>query len=147
MVDFDPGFHDEMSQDEIEDSFEVENAYEAGHEEGYEEGFDDAQDSEPDVETDGDGNVLGVAIGAAAAAGFGYHMAKDEMDEREIAEHLLAERKHEIKKVPLAARHGSGEVKGKPFERWLHEYLSGSKKLTDPLEYTAEEDEKLRSEW
>lgn len=136
-MDFDPGFFQEDPED----------AYEAGHEEGYEEGFDDARDTE--AEYDENGNVLAVGIGFGAAAGFGYEAAKDEIDERQLAEKHLKKRKDEpeMVKVPLSSRHGSREVKGKPFERWLHDFLSGKKKITDPLEYTPEERAKFRSEW
>ncbi len=75
------------------------------------------------------------------AAGFGHHMAQEELDEDEIARQLL-KRIHPDKeqvKVPLSTRHTNETERGKPFERWYLDFLKGRKKITDPLDYTEKE--------
>ena len=126
-MDFDPGFHEEM--------------YDEGFDDGYEEAEEDLADDRTELEHDDDGNVIGLATGAAVAAGFGYHMANDEIDERKLSEEIL--RKKEGKqgepvKVPLANRN---EVKGvvTPFGRWASKVNKGYVKTDSPIEYTKEE--------
>jgi hypothetical protein len=139
-MDFDPG---ELYDDSYENFDEIaEDNYEEGFEDGQEE-VDDMQ-QEPEVEYDDDGNVIAVV----AAAGFGYHMATDEIDERQLAEDVLARRegKTEPVKIPLAKRH---EAKGHmtPFGRWATRANLDHKRTEDEIEYTKEEQlEILRAE-
>ena len=110
----------------------------------YEEGFDDGQEmceenlehSEEEVELDSMGNPVFLA----AAAGFGYEMARGEIDERQIAENILKNKAKKVEpaKVPLADRH---TVKGHmtPFGRWVDKVNKGLIKRDSELEYTKEE--------
>jgi hypothetical protein len=81
-------------------------------------------------------------IGLAAAAGFGYCMATDELDERILAENILGRRsgpKQPIK-VPLKSRHEI-ERKGTrtPFGRWSTEANLNPATSKKPIKYTKEE--------
>jgi hypothetical protein len=98
-----------------------------------------------DIELDDDSEPIGACeLGVfemSVAAGLGYHMAQDEIDEDAVAKKLLR-RIHTDKKqikVPLSTRHNNDEEKGKPFERWYLDVLRGRKKITDPLDYTEKE--------
>ena len=119
-MDFDPGFHEEM------------------YDEGYEDEPNEQEEStEPEAEYDSMGNPILLA----AAAGFGHQMGKEDLDEREVAEGILKERKGkqgEPVKVPLASRN---EVKGHmtPFGRWATKVNKGRAKTDTPIEYTKEE--------
>lgn len=75
------------------------------------------------------------------------------LDERDLKEEVLDRKQkqrtksREVKKVPLSSRHGESEVRGKPFERWVHDVVRGRKKISDPLDFTKEElEKKLNSE-
>lgn len=131
MIDFDPGFHDHMGDNNSEED------YDAGYED-CEDSYDEPADG-VEIETDEFGNPIYLA----AAAGFGYHMAQEDLEAQKIADDITESRKDEpkITKMPLSSRHGGkdGEVRGKPFERWLEKYFRGEKKLTDPLDLTEEE--------
>jgi len=117
-MDFDPGM---FTDDDMQDS--------------YEEGYEDAEATHSDlVETD----ELGNPVLLAAAAGFGYHMAQDGLEEREIAEEILKKREGKPEKIPLAKRH---ETKGymTPFARWATKVNINPAKSGDAIEYTKEE--------
>jgi len=120
-MDFDPG--------ELYDE-----GYEDGHDEGYETAEEDMEDQEETVELDDDGNPIFLA----AAAGFGYHMAQDELEERQIAEDIL-KRKETVVKVPLSHRHKKIRGHMTPFARWSTKVNLDHKKINDDLEYTKEE--------
>lgn len=122
-MDFDPGF---FSEDDMHDSYE----------EGYEDGHESDAEDDDVVETD----ELGNPIYLAAAAGFGYHMAQDEIEERRLAEEILKKRegkKDEPVKVPLKTRHAG--PKGTPFQRWAARVNQDPKSTKEPLTYTEEE--------
>lgn len=126
-MDFDPGM---FSEDNIDD-FEGEN---------YPDDEQAELNYEPEPEETSD--VLDDEYGAAvlgAAAGFGYHMASDELEERKIAKKILdRKKKKKVQKVSLRNRKSS-KVKGSPSKRWMFEVASGQKKAKDPVEYTDEE--------
>jgi hypothetical protein len=110
-----------------------------------EEDIFDEDDVEYDVELDDNFEPISAGeIGAfemAVAAGFGHHMAQEELDEDRIAKQLL-KRMHtgkELAKVPLSSRFNNDTERGKPFERWYLDVLRGQKKVTDPLDYTEKE--------
>ncbi|TET61108.1 MAG: hypothetical protein E3J47_05740 [Candidatus Stahlbacteria bacterium] len=102
-------------------------------------------DTEYDIELDDDYEPLSAGeIGIfemGVAAGFGHHMAQEELDEDRIARQLLKrmEGDKEQAKVPLSSRHTTEIERGKPFERWYLNFLKGQRKITDPLDYTEEE--------
>ena len=112
-MDFDPGFHEEMYDEDID------------------------KDNEPEVEYDEFGNVIAVAT----AAGFGYYMAKDELEERKLAEDILKQREGKQEdpvKVPLAHRHTTkGEIT--PFGRWATRANQDPSKAKEEIQYTKEE--------
>lgn len=85
------------------------------------------------------------AAAAAVAAGFGYHLASDSLEERKIAEDIL-KRKEEgagkIEKIPLKKRKGVA-IKGSPAKRWMFEVATGQKSTKDPVEYTEEEKKQI----
>ena len=120
--------------------FDPGELYDEGYEEGFDEGYEQAEEDlteEPEVEYDSNGNI----IYGAAAAGFGYHMAQDELEERQLAEDILKRREGkqgEPTKVPLSQRH---ETKGymTPFGRWATKANIDHKRTEDELEYTEEE--------
>ena len=127
-MDFDPGFHEEMyDEDDLHDSYE----------EGYENGQDDMEPTEEEVEFDAMGNPIHLV----AAIGFGYEMAKGEIDERQIAEDILkdkARRINEPLKVPLATRHtAKGHMT--PFGRWATKANLDPSRRDEEIEYTLEE--------
>ncbi len=140
-MDFDPGM---FSDDEFEDTRD--DAAEGTYDEGYEEGYDAKEDElneeltqeeTPDVlDSEYDATAL------AAAAGFGYHMASDELEERRIAEDILRRRNPpktgKVQRVSLKNRKAS-KFKGSPAKRWMYEVATGQKKAKDPVEYTDEE--------
>lgn len=107
----------------------------------------DGQDNnkEYDIELDDNYEPVGAnEIGAfeiGVVAGFGHHMAQEELDEDHIARQLLQRRRadKEQVKIPLSARHNNETERGKPFERWYLNVLKGQKKITDPLDYTEKE--------
>lgn len=68
-----------------------------------------------------------------------------ELDEQEVKGTAHEKRAEEVTKVPLSARHGGVETRGKPFERWLEKVLRGEKKITDPLEFTDEEFDRIKN--
>jgi len=85
-------------------------------------------------------NEIGV-FEMSVAAGLGYHMAQDEIDEDAVAKKLLR-KMHTSKeqvKVPLSTRHNNEDERGKPFEKWYLNVLRGQKKVTDPIDYTEKE--------
>jgi hypothetical protein len=108
------------------------------HDDDYEDGMEENMpDEEPDAEYDSAGNI----VFAAAAAGFGYHMAQDELEERQIAENILKRREgkqYKPTKIPLAERH---TTKGHmtPFGRWATKANIDHKRTEDEIEYTKEE--------
>jgi hypothetical protein len=107
------------------------------YEEGYEQAEKDFEHSEEEVELDSMGNPVYLA----AAAAFGFHMAQDEIDERQIAEDILknkAKKVGEPAKIPLATRH---TTKGHmtPFGRWATKSNINHDKNKDDIEYTKEE--------
>ena len=110
-----------------------------------EEDIFDEDDVEYDVELDDNYDPVSAGeIGIfeiGVAAGFGHHMAQEELDEDHIAKQLLKKMKgdKEQVKVPLSTRHTTEIERGKPFERWYLNFLKGQKKITDPLEYTEKE--------
>jgi len=113
---------------------------------GEEDMFDEQDNNmDFDVELDDVGDpIAATEIGIfemAVAAGFGHHMAQEELDEDEIARRLLRKihTEKEQVKVPLSTRYTGEEERGKPFEKWYLSVLRGQKKVTDPLEYTEEE--------
>ena len=106
----------------------------------YEDGFDDGI-NEPDelieeAEYDDDGNLVEIA----AAAGFGYHMSQDELEERRLAEGILKRRDSKGKpvKVPLSHRHADRGIVT-PFGRWATKANIDPGKSKDEIEYTLEE--------
>ncbi len=105
------------------------------HEEMYDEDFEEAE--EPEVEYD----ELGNPILIAAAAGFGYHMATDEIEERQLVEDILRRRdkkQGDPIKVPLAHRHTTkGYVT--PFGRWATKANQDPSKAKEDIQYTMEE--------
>jgi len=117
-MDFDPGFHEEMYDDD---------------QEMYEEDF---EQGEEEVELDSMGNPIFLA----AAAGLGYEMAQGEIDERQLAEDILKDKAKKVKptKVPLADRHtAKGHMT--PFGRWATKVNKGLTKSDSEIEYTKEE--------
>ena len=102
----------------------------------YDEGFDDGMEENipEEVEYDDDGNPILLA----AAAGFGYHMAEDELEERQIAENIL-KRKEAPSKIPLSHRHKKTGGHMTPFARWATKVNLDHSKINDELEYTKEE--------
>ena len=117
------------------------------YDDGYMDGLDDSMLDNPDH--DGGDNVefddVGNPTYLASAAGFGYHMASDELDERKIAEDLLKERDEindEPEKLPLSSRHELGEKKKgyvTPFGKWATKANLDPKNIPDEIEYTKEE--------
>ena len=132
-MDFDPGM---FSEDDIDDMSN--NAYGEGYEDALDEQAELNYEPEPEEASD----VLDDeydTVDLAVAAGFGYHMASDELEERKIAKKILdRKKKNKIQKVSLRNRKSSG-VKGSPSKRWMFEVASGQKKAKDPVEYTDEE--------
>ena len=127
-IPYDPDFIYDPQSDSEEDMFDEED-----------------NDIEFDIELDDNYDpVAAQEIGVfemGVAAGFGHHMAQEELDEDKIARQLL-KRMHpgeEHTKVPLSTRHTNEDGKGKPFERWYLNFLRGQKKITDPLDYTEKE--------
>lgn len=127
-MDFDPGFHEEMyDEDDLHDSYE----------EGLEDEQNDTEEPEETVEFDAMGNPIYIAVGV----GFGYEMAQREIDERQIAEDILKNRAREQEepiKVPLSRRH---EKKGHmtPFARWATNANIDPAGSKDEIDYTIEE--------
>jgi hypothetical protein len=127
-MDFDAGFHEEM------------------YEEGYEDGCDETEaalgeEYDPEPDEDSESNGLGTLIGYATAAGLGYQMAKDEIDERKLAENILKNRTLKVAepiKIPLSARHKTKGHKT-PFARWSTRANIDPKTKDEELEYTMEE--------
>ena len=66
-----------------------------------------------------------------------YEQEEPELKERNIRENILGR-----DKVPLKDRNLK-EEKGKPFERWYLNVLKGQRKVTDPLDFTEEEQEEM----
>lgn len=125
-MDFDPGFFSEDDLDDLIDSMEeIEES--------------EPEDvPEPEVEYDASGNV----IAAVAGTGFGYHMAQDEIEERQIAEKILADRegkKGEPVKVPLSHRRDKKKGHMTPFARWATRVNMDPSKRDEDIEYTKEE--------
>jgi len=127
---------------EIDPDYPIDDAmddfYGESFEDGYDEGFEDGfgEEDQQVEEFDEDGNPVYMAT----AAGFGYHMAQDEIEERQIAEEIL--RRKEGKpdtptKIPLASRH---ETKGKmtPFGRWATRVNHDPARREKEIEYTLE---------
>jgi len=115
-MDFDPGFFSDY--DDISDE---------DHE------YDDGE-----IEYD----ALGNPIYLASAAGFGYHMSEDEIEEREIAAKILKERenkKREPVKVPLSKRHDDNTKHMTPFGRWADKVARDPSRRNEEIEYTLEE--------
>jgi hypothetical protein len=112
-----------------------------------EEDMIDEQDNDTDFEIELDENsepIAATEIGVfemSVAAGFGYNMAQEELDEDKIARQLLRKiyTEKEQVKVPLSTRHSGGEERGKPFEKWYLNVLRGQNKVTDPIKYTEKE--------
>jgi len=119
-MDFDPGeLYDDNFEDGMEDNIPEENL--------------DEQETEYDS--------MGNPIFLAAAAGFGYQMGQEDLDERKVAEEILRQREgkqSEPVKIPLASRH---ETKGymTPFGRWASKVNRDPSRRNDPIEYTKEE--------
>jgi len=127
-IPYDPDFIYDPQSDAEEDMFdEIDN------------------DIEYDIELDDDYEPISAdEIGIfeiGVAAGFGHHMAQEELDEDHIARQLLKKMEggKEQVKVPLSSRHTTEIERGKPFERWYLSFLKGQKKITDPLDYTEKE--------
>jgi hypothetical protein len=82
-----------------------------------------------------------------AAIGLGYELAKDELpffdgttelDEEEEEIHFKPQR------IPLVERFtAKRKKKTRPITRWLDDVLAGRKQITDELEYTQEEWNKI----
>lgn len=134
-MDFDPGeCYDDSEHYESHDEM-AEDSYEAGFDDSTAE-FPEAEDTSV-VETD----EFGSPVYLAAAAGFGYHMSEEDIEERQIAEGILKKKEREHKepiKVPLAQRH---EHKGysSPFDRWARRASMAPKDRNAEMEYTLEE--------
>ena len=127
-IPYDPDFIYDPQSDSEEDMFDEEDG-----------------DVEFDVELDDDYNpVVAQEIGIfemGVAAGFGHHMAQEELDEDKITRQLL-KRMHpdeEHVKVPLSTRYTDDNERGKPFEKWYLNVLRGRTKITDPIKYTEKE--------
>jgi len=96
-------------------------------------------DDEPQVE---EFDEYGNPIYMAMAAGFGYHMAQDELEERQIAEDILKRQEEKLEapvKIPLASRHVQNKGKMTPFGRWATKVNHDLSKLDTEIEYTVEE--------
>jgi len=117
-MDFDPGFHEEMC------------------EENYDEGYEDGQNDTEDVQEDDDYDEWGNPLFLATAVGMGYHMARDEAIEQEAPPPDQV--KKEQTKIPLSQRK---QKKGyvTPFGRWSTKMNEDPKKTEDKIEYTLEE--------
>lgn len=107
--------------------------------ENYDDGYENIE--EPETTEEAEFDELGNPIYLAAAAGFGYHMATDELEERQLAEDILKRREGKQgkpTKIPLAQRH---TTKGHmtPFARWATKANIDHKKTEDGVEYTKEE--------
>jgi len=119
--------------------FDPGELYDEGYEDGYDEGYEaieeDTEDQEDSVELD----AMGSPVYLAAAAGFGYHMAQDELNERQLAENIIKRKETPIK-VALSHRHektGGGHMT--PFARWSTKVNLDRTKINDEIEYTLEE--------
>ena len=99
------------------------------YEEGYEDGQEDNEPQEEMVEYDEMGNPIYLA----AAAGFGYHMASDDLDERVLAEELLNNRDKKDKRQGYMT----------PFGRWATMVNQDPSRRNEPIEYTLEEQLKI----
>jgi len=117
-MDFDPGFHEEMYDEHLQE---------------------DMEPPEDEIEFDDLGNPTYLAV----ATSFGYEMAQEEIDERQLAEDILKdrsrkERKQNPVKIPLSDRH---KTKGymTPFARWATKVNINPKNTSDEIEYTLEE--------
>lgn len=111
-----------------------------GDNDGYDGDFEDRQESEEDQQVE-EFDADGSPVYMATAAAFGYHMAQDEIEEREIAEDILRRKEKEYDtstKIPLASRH---ETKGKmtPFGRWATMVNNDPSRLDTKIKYTPEE--------
>lgn len=114
--------------------------------EGFEEGMDESGDEEQSELNPDDGSEFGPAD-LGVAAGFGYHMAQDEIEERKIAEDILKKRDKNQGKpvaVPLWKRN---EVKKKgkttPFGRWATK-VNQDPANADKVEMTYTKEEQLQ---
>jgi hypothetical protein len=111
-------------------------------------GDDDFGFENRDCEIPDDDSMLEDVISAATAAGFGYHMAQDEMNERELAEEILRRKEEEREankptKVPLWTRHKVKGSKGSPALRAMYKVATGERTTKDPIEYTEEEQRQI----
>lgn len=88
-------------------------------------------------------DALGNPLFLATAAGMGYHMTRDEFEEQKLSEEMAEIRdkeSNETEKVPLSSRHSDGgKGNPSPFMRWAIGVARGTKKTSDPIEYTKEE--------
>lgn len=108
-------------------------------------GDSDLMGGDDDLGSDNRDNVeyddLGNPIFIATAAGFGHHMATDELEERELAESILkrrAEKQGKPVKVPLAhRRRKKGYVT--PFGRWATMVNKDPSRTKEGIPYTMEE--------
>ena len=121
------------------------------YEEGYDEGFADNEPVEENSEEKVEYDSLGNPIFLAAAGAFGYHMAEDSLEEREIAEDLLKKRERrpeEPIKVPLSSRHATTSDKRTPFLRWAEKVNKDPDRREESIDYTLEEQlQIIDSEW
>ena len=105
----------------------------------YDDDYDDI--GEPETTEEVEFDELGNPVYLATAAGFGYHMIADELEERQLAENILKRRegkKDKPAKVPLADRHTTrGNMT--PFARWATKANLDHKNAGDDIEYTKEE--------
>ena len=121
-MDFDPGM---FSDDDMDD------AYEEGFEDSMEDDMLEEDLPEPGVEYD----ELGNPILLATAAGFGHHMATDEIE----GQQPKSGKQEEPIKVPLSQRNEAKKGRSTPFGRWAAMVNRDPSKTKEPMTYTKEE--------
>jgi len=127
-IPYDPDFIYDPSSDGEEDMF---------GEQGNDMDFDIELDDNYDPVAASEIGIFEMSV----AAGFGHHMAQEELDEDKIARRLLKRMQSdgEQVKVPLSTRYEGSSERGKPFEKWYLNVLRGRTKITDPIKYTEKE--------
>ena len=137
QMDFDPGELYDEYEDDMSELYDEDDVYDS-YEEGYEDGQNDVPEyndqTEEISERDDDGfDPTDLAI----AAGFGHHMAQDEMEDHKTPRGPKGG-KAGPESVPLWERHNR---KGKmtPFGRWATMVNEDPSKRNEEIQYTKEE--------
>jgi hypothetical protein len=146
----DPEFMDDfMDSDYMEDAIEE---HTDDPEDTDSDGLDDFIESIDDDVTNSIAEEFdddyGGPIILAGTAGFGHHMAEDELEERKIAERLLKKKdKLKVKKVPLLSRNDEAKQKRKghvsPFGRWSTKANIDPNTAKEKIEYSKKEQREI----